>query len=239
MAECIARGTVTDDDLLAAADGEAGPTVLAHLAQCTRCANVALAYAQAQQRLTRAVFRLDCPSSLALAEYVQGVLLATQRQTVAAHLVDCVHCTADVAALRQAQRQEARAAPERGLRRLIATLLPAPVGLAAGLRGRADDGLRVYTAGNLTIALDLLWDQAHQHGEISGLLTTSDGAPLPADIPVELHQADSTTMQSVVVDATATFLFTHLVAGQYQLDLTIDDQLITITEINVNTDNLS
>lgn len=241
MVECSAPGSVTEDDLLAAAEGAATPAVLAHLAQCARCASVALGYAQTQRLLAGALFRLDCPSSLDLAEYVAGVLTATQRQTVAAHLVDCVPCTADVALLRAEQRQEQVApTPVSGLRRLIAQLVaPAPAPGLAGLRGGLDDGLQVYTAGNLLVALDVLWDATNQYGEISGLLTTSDGGPLPADVGVALRRAADGGVSSAFVDAMATFSFADLAMGQYQLDLTSDDQLITIEGINVSADALS
>lgn len=232
--ECIEPGLATNEELLAVADGEANRLVEAHIASCPRCAAVVESYARDQRRLIGALYRLDCPSSLALKSYQRGLLTPRERMTVAAHIVDCVPCGADLAVL----RHDARAAPTdrddpagwRG--RLVAALQPRPHNLAAGLRG-TDDALQIYEAGEFTVAIEVDWDPARRRGTITGLLSMQEMQPDIARARAMLYDGGDTLVNSATVEATDTFSLAGVAAGTYRVDLAIGARVIVIGGIDV------
>ena len=51
--------------------------------------------------LARALYRFDCPDAHVLGEYDLDLLAPEQRTAIAAHVVDCLHCTSELAQLRE------------------------------------------------------------------------------------------------------------------------------------------
>lgn len=232
--ECIEPGLVTDEELLAVADGVASRLVEAHLASCPRCAAVVESYARDQRRLVGALYRLDCPLSLALEGYHRGLLTPSERMTVAAHVVDCVPCGADLAVL----RRDARAVPTNlddpagWRRRLVAALQPRPRNLAAGLRG-TDDALQIYESEEFTIAIEVDWDPARRRGTITGLVSTREMQPDIAEARAMLYDGGDTLINSATIEATDTFSLAGVAAGTYLVDLAIGERVIEIGGIDV------
>ena len=232
--ECIEPGLVTSEAILAVADGEANPLVEAHLATCPHCAAVAEWYARDQRRLVGALYRLDCPSSLALEDYHLGLLTPRERLAVAAHVVDCVPCGADLARLRRESRAMPPAPdnPPGWRRRLVAALQPRPRDLAAGLRG-ADDALQIYDAEEFTIAIEIEWDPARRRGTVTGLLSARESRPDLAGATAMLYDEAETLVNSATIEATDTFFLEEIAQGTYRVDLALGDRVIGIGGIDV------
>ena len=87
-------------DFLAFIDGEAPPTVVAHLKHCRACRRAVEDYAGLQRHLHQRLHRATCPSSLALGEYALNLLLSSSQTRLDAHLRDCAYCAAELRWLR-------------------------------------------------------------------------------------------------------------------------------------------
>ncbi len=100
--ECSEPGAIRDEELLAYLGGEkVRPAVGQHLAGCQYCASRLAAYQRMDQKLTKTLYRWDCPPNQQLGEYQLGLLSKIEMVTVQQHLSTCVLCTAEVAALNQ------------------------------------------------------------------------------------------------------------------------------------------
>src|SRR5690349_7941748 len=87
-----------------------------------------------EHELRRALYRFDCPDALTLGEYQADLLGPVQRRDVAAHLVDCDECRAELQTLGAflAQPEPSNVAQpilERA-RRIVASLFTPGPGLA-------------------------------------------------------------------------------------------------------------
>jgi hypothetical protein len=147
---CVAPGTLSNDDLVAAAGGEAGRRVREHLQTCPRCAARVAAYREQLDRLRAELFRADCPAPLVLGQHAASQLPPAEADAVAHHLAGCPHCQAEAAT---AAGFLDTPAPEmlrllQRLRRLVAQ--PLPVRAARGRRGTIS--LR-YGAGDISLTL--------------------------------------------------------------------------------------
>jgi anti-sigma factor RsiW len=97
---CVRPGTVTDDDLLACARGEASRAVVEHVRACSACRARVSVYTALERQLLTGLFAPTCPQSLTLAEFALDLLPTEERATVADHLTRCPHCRAVVHSLR-------------------------------------------------------------------------------------------------------------------------------------------
>lgn len=96
---CSTSPALSGSALIAAADGEADETILAHVRSCPHCAAQLAQIRTLQARLTRRLYRLHCPRSELLVDYCQGLLDPYQRTTITHHLAVCPHCATEVALL--------------------------------------------------------------------------------------------------------------------------------------------
>ena len=96
---CTTAPALSGTALIAAADGEADETTLAHLRACPHCAARVAQIRSLERRLLRRLYRLHCPSTDVLVDYCQGLLDPYQRAAVVHHLALCPHCVAEVAQL--------------------------------------------------------------------------------------------------------------------------------------------
>ncbi len=141
---CSQPPPLTDDQLSAAIDGDAGLAVLAHLAACPACAARLEAVRRLEESLGSRLHRWDCPPPQQLADYHVGLVAQDAAQVIAGHLAQCVLCASEIAELRAFLATDAvaapvdRSAPPQARPRLgevFARLLPRPPALA--LRGAA------------------------------------------------------------------------------------------------------
>ncbi|KAB8143342.1 hypothetical protein F8S13_09995 [Chloroflexia bacterium SDU3-3] len=132
---CICPPELDELDLIALADHEASPDVLAHVALCPHCRERAAAIADLQGQLRARLYRLFCPPTDDLADFLQGLLAPTARARVLAHLAECSHCQEELAMLEGVASTSPMAPPDRppGL------ICIAPVGAAAAAERRALD----------------------------------------------------------------------------------------------------
>jgi hypothetical protein len=224
---------INPDDLIAFIDGEASESIEAQVASDSMLRAVADAYARTQQHLQRQLYRFDCPSSLMLGEYDLGLLDPQARTRIAAHVVDCPHCTAELRMLRDFLAIPDDAPPvgamER-MRRIVATLLPPPPRTSpyASLRGADEATTRTYQAGDVTITLDLGAPVRRGRTSLVGLLwRNGDDPERTAGSTVTLID-DSGTTQTVEIDDVGNFTFDEITPGAYQLEVTLGDDTITI-----------
>ncbi|MFL5625065.1 MAG: hypothetical protein ACJ788_05655 [Ktedonobacteraceae bacterium] len=98
--ECSKPGAIRDEELLAYLAGEkVRPFVVQHLAECQHCSSRLAAYRRIDLALTSKLYRWDCPPNQVLGDYHLRLLSKELTAAVKNHLVKCVHCAAEVAAL--------------------------------------------------------------------------------------------------------------------------------------------
>lgn len=234
--DCIAPGTIATEDLVAYADGEADPTVEAHVRRCAACAAVAGGYARVESRLVGMLYRFDCPDAMVLGDYELGRLAPAARTAAAAHVAGCAPCGAELAQLRDFLRIDLPTPAAGGLgrvRRAVAALL-APAGgrAAAGLRG-AEDDIRTYTVDGLAITIEVEWAEWRHRGTITGLVSPTDERYPLAEWAVGLYDAGELLVTSTTVDSVGTFSFEAVATGTYRVGLAQDDRVVSIEGIHV------
>ena len=98
--ECISPGAVAPNDWIAYLHENATPSVAAHIRACPYCLAKVQSLAELQRSLQSILRRFDCPSPQQIGEYALGVSAPEQRDQLAAHLVDCPRCTAELVSMR-------------------------------------------------------------------------------------------------------------------------------------------
>lgn len=150
LMECSKPGVVRDEELLAYLTGEqVRPVVIRHLASCTACAARLKRYKYIDLTLTSKLSRWDCPSSLILGEYEQGLLAPEHERMIGKHIRLCQPCATELAELQQFMAYD-----------LIPAYSPSPASLVSQtppvtsliepalqwLHGQADAGVRWIVA---------------------------------------------------------------------------------------------
>lgn len=98
--ECSEPGAIRDEELIAYLEGEkVRPAVVEHLARCQKCSSQLVSYHQVERKLTRRLYRWDCPPNQVLGDYLLGMLDGDVALTVQTHLHLCVLCSAELATL--------------------------------------------------------------------------------------------------------------------------------------------
>ncbi len=231
---CIAPGTVTDEDLLAWARGEAGEGVREHVDRCASCRGEAAALAQAEDKLHRTLFRRTCPPSMVLGEYALGMLEPEQAIAVVEHLLDCPHCAEErrhfAAFLAEPDEPLPSGNPvARALRRLFAQPLinPQP---AMALRGDEDESTKTYAIDGYELTLDV---QAAARGPdrvLAGLLL---GDQPPAEGAAVRLYAGERLVQTTALDDLGNFILEGVPAGDYRLELILSDAVLVVEPLPV------
>ncbi|GCE28236.1 hypothetical protein KDA_37200 [Dictyobacter alpinus] len=98
--ECSEPGAIRNEELIAYLEGEkVRPAVVEHLARCQKCSFQLASYRQVEGKLTRRLYRWDCPPNQVLGEYLLGMLDGNVASSVQLHLHMCVLCSAEMAIL--------------------------------------------------------------------------------------------------------------------------------------------
>jgi hypothetical protein len=180
--KCIVPPPLEDDELLAYIDGEAGPSVQAHLAQCGFCSGRLKAIEMFENGLQHAMYRAGCPPADALADYAMRLLMTSEHAQIENHIEGCPRCRGEVETLRAAFALDEPpvAAPpnepawERvkgflhGLRDpLVRVLLPQPLAAAVQLKGRGSHA-QIYMNGPVSVMLsaETIGDRLRVNGSI-------------------------------------------------------------------------
>jgi anti-sigma factor RsiW len=234
---CISPPEITDIQLLAHADGKADRQVVAHLEQCPHCRQRANQLAQFQERMIAQLYRLMCPSPHELGEYHLGMLPGAEGEAIRRHLVECPHCTQEIAQLRNylsdltadvefsvAEKVQVWIAQlvERGTSQASGVPLAlAPAGV--GLRGEKEEP-HIYQVGGVQIAIESQPDpQSPGQRILLGLIMGIEGGGWTAHL-----WQDNRLISAASVDDLGNFVIPGLASGHYQLILTG-----TTTEVHV------
>src|SRR3712207_3339421 len=98
--QCSSPPPLNDDQINAALDGDADPTVQAHLAECAGCAGRLAAARQFERQVRARLYRWDCPPPQQLADYHFGRVPPDDDRAIRRHLERCALCAAEVEDLR-------------------------------------------------------------------------------------------------------------------------------------------
>lgn len=227
------HGAVTPEDLIAYGDGEASGPISAAIQSDPALRAAADAYAQTQRRLRQRLYRFDCPSPQLLGEYALDLLAGAARTRIAAHVVECPRCTAELRMLRDFMAAEEDVPPvgamER-IRRMVATLLPPPPRLSphASLRGVDDATARTYQAGDVTVTLDMGAPMRRGRTSLVGLIWRDGGDPETIAGSAVVLTLDTGESQTTEIDDVGNFTFDEISPGTYRLEVTLGDDTITI-----------
>ncbi len=189
---------------------------------------------QLEQTLKGILYRFDCPPIEELRDYYSNELQAETHQQVTAHIVQCAHCSAEVAQLAAFMVQETGPAAENILKRiyegicLVARQLTARPGLAA-VRGEQTDRLLLFEVEDITLSLNLKPQPEGYllQGRVVGAATSSEG---------ELYLAPQAGYQSpawATLQSGGKFKLSPVSAGKYQLILFIQERTIIIPELTI------
>jgi len=231
------HGAVTPEDLIAFVDDEAPGQIGEAIRADPASRAAADSYAQSQRRLRERLYRFDCPAPQLLGEYDLGLLAPAERTRVAAHVVDCPRCTAEMRMLRDFMAS-ADAAPPVGaverVRRIVATLLPPPplVSPHASLRGAEDATTRTYRAGDVTITLDMGAPVRRGRTSLMGLIWR-DGDDLTAIAGSTVALLRDGESAQTTIDEVGNFAFDDITPGTYRLEVTLGDDCITIEGVSI------
>jgi anti-sigma factor RsiW len=239
---CVSPPELDDRELLTYIDAEAEPQVVAHLEQCEHCREKAHRLAHLQERLTNQLYRLTCPAPAELGEYHLDLLPPDRFAEVTSHLIDCPHCTQEMAQLKDFLGEltpDLAFSPLRRIRVLVAQLMgrasemgmpgsPAPAPAYAGLRGE-DEGPYVYQADGAQIIVEIQDDAGGQDRKVLlGLVTGVD----PQALQVHLWEADQ-LVTTATVDELGTFVIPNLAPGTYELMLSGPEMEIHIQALTI------
>lgn len=227
---CTNSLPLNDLDILMALDHQATPEIVSHLAECDACRERGEELRRLQSRLTSALYRSTCPTSLELGEYHLGLLESSAQRLIDEHLHACLHCMAELMTLRgEMSRPEpvVQSGVSRTLRSsaqmVLAQLVSGALGIVSGpqatpsyssLRGD-EDPMMIYQTMDAQISIEVQPDSSHigQH-VIYGLVT--GGALNAGEVTAELwHQGQP--IHTTQIDEIGNFSFEGLAAGDYEL----------------------
>ena len=230
----------TDAELLAYLDDNAHWTD--HINQCTDCQTRLQTLRAEETFLTAQLYRVQCPTSLELGEYVLHLLSGPRQNEIKRHMTSCPYCEAEASQLQDYLKQLSPANQRNGLetavervRVLVARLLSGPGDALmppvlqpamAGIRGTSA-APQVFEAGDFQIVIETQ-DDLTQPGTHSLLGLLLGEAP-PENFEVQLWR-EGTFIAKDKVDAFGNFNFEGLESGAYDLKL-----LHSELEIRVNT----
>jgi hypothetical protein len=182
-----------------------------------------------ERELKRALFRFDCPSPHTLGEYELDVLAPEQRTRIAAHVLSCDECSAELADLREFLAAPVRIAEpliDRA-RRIVASLFVPKPGLAYGsLRGASDSPARIFEAGDITVSITA----GQTPGSLLGLIVGPEAIEGREVRLVPTHGVPTLTQ----VDEIGNFVVEGLAPGAYALEIELTDGVLVIEELRVD-----
>jgi len=210
-------------------EGEADAGVADHIARCPHCRDQAAQLAILNQRLKRALFRLECPSSDELMDHYDRTLPPERAEAVAAHVAACPRCREETVALERFMhmpdprpKADAPPSPRFRFKEWVVNLARGggafTPGLApAGIRGTGvAGGSWVYHDAGAEVTLSIVAQDDPVHPgrrRVSGWLIAE---PLSGrrDLEAQLRQDDRIAGRSPVDDAGA-FYVDDLLPGRY------------------------
>jgi hypothetical protein len=199
--------------------------------------------AHIEEKLTLALYRMNCPDSIELGEYYLGGGLDERAVFMAQHLAECPHCAREVA---QLESYLAELAPtlessplaqiKARVRVLVAHLTgggleSGPALAYSGLRGEEEEPY-VYQADEVQVVVEVSEDADHPDRKtILGLVTGLDD---PQRLQVFLWRAER-RLAKIPVDELGNFVIPNLVPDNYELILSGPEVEIHIQDLQIGT----
>jgi predicted RNA-binding Zn-ribbon protein involved in translation (DUF1610 family) len=235
---CINPAEITSNGILAFAMGEAGSDVRSHIERCSSCRTQAQTYARASNVLSGNLFRAACLTSIKIGEYVLGTLQGSELRQAAEHLAECPHCLTEKNALAAFMTLPDEPLSQSGLldtlQRLFLRPVTAPSPALSGLRGATTSESVTYVdpADRCHVLLSVQPSGAGRRGKaVAGLLEQRSGFVTGK---VATLYEESRVVQTDDVDDLGNFLFTNIPNGNYRIEVTTDDLVAVIEDVQVS-----
>src|SRR5438270_4188780 len=258
--DCLHAMAPNDEELLNfALDEEALPEPKrAHLEQCEVCQQRLARYKQINAHLISQVYRRLCPSGTQLSFYCADLLPAEKKTRIAAHILDCPLCAAEVADTRRFIRDvhiddlalpDPVFSPGKAVRRIFAKLVRQQAQLVTrnGSSGNLPEKgwPRQYRADSIDLSLHLSRASSGAY-MLLGILTSVDSAEsvdafegakaeiYPAPFASDMGEGKvATAMRQAIVDALGKLVFSALPVGQYTLIINLSCQVGASEGVNI------
>ena len=259
--DCLHSMAPNDEELLNfALDGEALPEPKrAHLEECEICQQRLASYKQVNSHLISQVYRRLCPSGTQLSFYCADLLPADEKMHIAAHILDCPLCAAEVADTRRfitdvriddLELPEPIFSPRAAVRRIFAKLVRQQAQLVTrngGSGNAAGKGWpRQYRADSIDLSLHLTRASNGAY-MLLGILTSVDSAESVDAFEgarAELYPAPYTgdtgegktaiSLRQAMVDDLGNIVFSGVPVGEYTLIIHLPGQEVVIEGVNID-----
>jgi hypothetical protein len=221
------------------------PQAQTHFERCSLCQQRLETYAALHNTLQSKLYRSLCPGGARLNYYCLGMVPEEERVSIAAHLLDCLRCTDEVAEIRRMQAgfepfPERPSALRSILPRLFATQVRRQLSPVTRNEARATEWPRKYQAGSVDLSLHLSRQVSGEY-MLLGILTSSDPeetvdafegisihlyatpGPLEAGTP-EIGEP----LLSTHVDDVGNLVLEPVPAGEYVLLIQLPDKEVVI-----------
>ena len=215
--KCITSPALDDTQIISYVEGEADNATVAHMQQCSYCAERANQLTLLQNQLRARLYRSSCPSSIELGDYHLGLLLDSQKLVVAQHVRGCPHCRRELAELEEFL-VEPDAEPDllNTVKVLFAQLVSAGATPTLGaLRGESKGPL-TFEADGMVIVLDIQ-PAAREQASILGQVAAEEQDQWTGAV-VEMRQAEAPEM-TASLDEFGAFRFDDVSQGATQVTI--------------------
>jgi hypothetical protein len=256
---CLHSLAPADEELLSfALDGEPlSEPKRAHLDQCDTCQQRLARYKHVNSTLLAQVYRRLCPSGAQLSFYCSDLLPASEKTRIAAHILECPLCTAEVDTTRHFMEQVRiddiapsfvlAGGPGRALRRVFGQLVHQPSQLVLRDGGANFSEKKAWPRQYRAVSVDLsLHLSLASNGELMllGILSSVDNAEhvdaymgaqavLYPAVPGQPIGEQAVPSCSSSVDDLGNIVFNPVTPGDYTLVVHLLEQEVIIENINV------
>jgi hypothetical protein len=259
--DCLHLNPMTPDDeelLNFALDEEDLPeSKRAHLEQCEVCQQRLARYKQVNAHLISQVYRSLCPSGTQLSFYCADLVPPEQRTRIAAHILDCPLCAAEVADTRSFIREvpiddlelpDPVFSPARAVRRIFGKLVRQQAQLVTRNGGGhlpAKGWPRQYRADSIDFSLHLTRASSGAY-MLLGILTSVDSAEsvdafegaqaeiYPAPFAGDTGDGNAPApVRQALVDDLGNIVFSGVPVGEYALIIHLPGQEVVIEGIDI------
>ena len=258
--DCLHAMAPSDEELLnLALDEEALPEPKrAHLEQCEVCQQRLARYKQVNSHLISQVYRRLCPSGMQLSFYCADLLPAEEKTRIAAHILDCPLCEAEVVDTRRFIRDvriddlvlpEPVFSPGAAVRRIFAKLVRQQAQLVTRNGGSgnlpAKSWPRQYRADSIDLSLHLTRASSGAY-MLLGILTSVDSAEsvdafegakaeiYPTPFAGDMGDGKTPTpMRQAMVDDLGNIVFSSVPVGEYTMIIHLPGQEVVIEGVDI------
>jgi hypothetical protein len=247
LTECISLSPLTDDDLLAALDGEADGRIQNHLQACAYCSARLEHMRKFEQGVHTIMYRSDCPSTDELADYVMKETSFDSPQKLEQHLSRCVLCSQEVQnlqmvlAVEEEFPEEVTPSPpiwdqvkhwlEDLEEQLVSVLVPRQLA-APQLRG-ADDRERILNYEHESVTVMLRLEKVVDGLKINGTIIDNEHEGLWAGGHTELSAAEQGRFLAII-DEDENFTINQIPPGLFQLNIyAVTGRVLRLNDIDL------